>query len=109
MSQSRHFIEPSGLIESTRLLTGSYSVSPLLSLSVLELTLVIAAHHLTTLSEREPFNFEMVYSGEGKLMNVGADDLVVVVVVVVEYKKFTQRSQSAKFCDKKVAMKVSQL
>jgi len=35
----------------------------LAGVSVLELCLIIAMKHLTTLHEGEPFNFEMVYKG----------------------------------------------
>ncbi len=34
------------------------------SLSVLELTLMVSIHHVSQLSEQEPFNFEMVYDGK---------------------------------------------
>ena len=64
VSRSDLLVEPSELRESIKHLTGGYSVSPVLTgLSILELTLLVAVHHLTTLSEHDHFNFEMVYTG----------------------------------------------
>lgn len=65
VSQSHLLVEPGDLKESIQHMIGGYSVSPMLTgLSVLEMTLLVAVHHLVTLSEHDHFNFEMVYSGE---------------------------------------------
>ena len=57
-------MEPEALAESVQMLTQSSTDNMLASLSVLELTLLVAIRHLSQLSQQEPFNFEMVYSGE---------------------------------------------
>lgn len=63
LSEDHPFLEPSDLRQSLGMLDSDSVGCMLGSLSILELTLVIAMNHITHLNEHEGFNFEMVYNG----------------------------------------------
>ena len=58
------FLRPTDFVFSLKLLEKEAVSAILCGISVLELCLVIAMKHVQDISEDEPFNFEMVYSGE---------------------------------------------
>lgn len=68
------FIDPKDLVDAQLKMGVDCKTAMLCGVSVLELCLIIAMKHLTTLHEGEPFNFEMVYK---------------------EYQKFSQKKGHA--------------
>jgi len=61
LSPDHPFIEPKDLVDAQQKLGVDCKAAMLCGVSVLELCLIIAMKHLTTIYEGEPFNFEMVY------------------------------------------------
>ncbi len=58
------FLLPTDFVFSLKLLEKEAVSAIMCGLSVLELCLVIAMKHIQDISDDQPFNFEMVYSGE---------------------------------------------
>ena len=56
------YITPTDISDSARIVFHDSKINMLLSISVLELCLIIAMNHLTNIFDGEPFNFQMVYN-----------------------------------------------
>nr|XP_006820848.1 PREDICTED: origin recognition complex subunit 4-like [Saccoglossus kowalevskii] len=83
LSEDHPFIRSTDLLESCQYLTMDSKAAMLHGVSVLELCLIIAMKHLTTLYDGDPVNFQMVYN---------------------EYQKFIQRRGHSVQCYEKAVV-----
>ena len=60
----RSFLTPSDFVSSYRLVTMDTVSAMLRGVSILELCLIVAMKQIVETKGEDPFNFEMVYSGE---------------------------------------------
>ncbi|XP_068165102.1 origin recognition complex subunit 4 isoform X2 [Antennarius striatus] len=84
VSVAKPAIKPADLQEASRLCLGDATANMLHGLSILELCLIIAMKHLSTIYDGEPFNLQMVHN---------------------EFKKFLKRSHSMYNFEQPVIMK----